>query len=256
MLTIQQAVFTVESLIGKVQQQKQLIHQLVQENEHLRHEIKQLRKENEQLKYRVQELEARTKKNSSNSHLPPSSDRFHTHSSRKPSGNKPGGQEGHQGTTLRQVERPHHRIVHRVHTCQGCGASLREVKPFKVDIRQVFDLPPVTIEVTQHEREVKSCPHCRCVQQAEFPPHVTNHVQYGPRLTALVVYLHHIQLIPYKRLSDTIEALYQHSVSTGTLANIVKRGREALESNMDIIEDALLESNILHVDETSLRING
>ncbi|TRY24206.1 IS66 family transposase, partial [Geobacillus sp. LEMMJ02] len=149
------------------QQQKQLIHQLVQENEHLRHEIKQLRKENEQLKYRVQELEARTKKNSSNSHLPPSSDRFaNTRSSRKPSGNKPGGQEGHQGTTLRQVEHPHHRIVHRVHTCQGCGASLREVTPFKVDIRQVFDVPPVAIEVTQHEREVKSCPHCRCVQQA------------------------------------------------------------------------------------------
>ncbi|OXB89904.1 hypothetical protein B9L19_07765 [Geobacillus thermocatenulatus] len=66
----------------------------------------------------------------------------------------------------------------------------------KVDIRQVFDLPPVTIEVTQHEREVKSCPHCRCVQQTEFPSHVTNHVQYGSRLTALVVYLHHIQLIP------------------------------------------------------------
>ena len=62
MLMVQQAVFTVESLIGKVQQQKQLIHQLVQENEHLRHENKQLRKENEQLKYRVQELEARTKK--------------------------------------------------------------------------------------------------------------------------------------------------------------------------------------------------
>ncbi|PIC05352.1 IS66 family transposase, partial [Anoxybacillus flavithermus] len=127
---------------------------------------------------------------------------------------------------------------------------------FKVDVRQVFDLPPVTIEVTQHEREVKSCPHCRCVQQAEFPPHVTNHVQYGPRLTALAVYLHHIQLIPYKRLSDTIEALYQHPISTGTLANMVKRGREALESNMDMIEDALLGSNILHVDETSLRING
>ncbi|MDF9298355.1 hypothetical protein [Geobacillus stearothermophilus] len=32
MLTVQQAVFTVESLIGKVQQQKQLIHQLIQEN--------------------------------------------------------------------------------------------------------------------------------------------------------------------------------------------------------------------------------
>ena len=169
MLMVQQAVFTVESLIGKVQQQKQLIHQLVQENEHLRHENKQLRKENEQLKYRVQELEARTKKNSSNSHWPPSSDRFaNTRSSRQPSGNKPGGQEGHQGTTLRQVEHPHHRIVHHVHTCQGCGASLREVKPFKVDIRQVFDVPPVTIEVTQHEREVTHISHPNKVKTKDF----------------------------------------------------------------------------------------
>ncbi|ELK21794.1 hypothetical protein AF6_1535 [Anoxybacillus flavithermus TNO-09.006] len=36
MVTVRQAVFTVESLIHKVQQQKQLIHQLIQENEHLR----------------------------------------------------------------------------------------------------------------------------------------------------------------------------------------------------------------------------
>ncbi|MGG4003306.1 IS66 family transposase, partial [Geobacillus stearothermophilus] len=56
MLTVQQAVFTVESLIGKVQQQKQLIHQLIQAPEHLRHETKPLLKANEQLKYRVQEL--------------------------------------------------------------------------------------------------------------------------------------------------------------------------------------------------------
>ena len=79
MLTVQQAVFTVEGLIGKVQQQKQLIHKLIQENKHLR-------KENEQLTYPVQELEARTKKNSSHSHLPPSSDLFEKkRSSREPS---------------------------------------------------------------------------------------------------------------------------------------------------------------------------
>ncbi|NNV04718.1 IS66 family transposase, partial [Brevibacillus sp. MCWH] len=108
----------------------------------------------------------------------------------------------------------------------------------------------------QHEREVKSCPHCQCVQQAPFPSHATNHVQYGPRLTALVVYLHHIQLIPYKRAGNMIEALYQHSISTETLANMVKRGHEALEPNMEIIEEDLLDSNILHVDETSLRIEG
>lgn len=96
----------------------------------------------------------------------------------EPSDKKSGGQERHEGTTLRQVEQPLHRVVHRVHTCQRCGASLRDVKPFKIDDCKVLDLSPVTMEVTQHEREVKSCPHYRCVQQAEFPSHVTNHVQY------------------------------------------------------------------------------
>jgi len=78
----------------------------------------------------------RAQKNGSSSHLSSSSDRFaNIRSSHEPSGEKPGGQEGHQGTTLRQVEHPHHRVVHRVNMCQGCGASLREVKPFKLDFR-------------------------------------------------------------------------------------------------------------------------
>lgn len=61
---------------------------------------------------------------------------------------------------------------------------------------------------------------------SSVPPHVTNHVQYGSRPTALAVYLHHIQLIPYKRVSDMIEVLYQHSISTVTLANMVKRAKQ------------------------------
>lgn len=35
--------------------------------------------------------------------------------------------------------------------------------------RQVFDLPPLQIEMTQHEAEVKCCPHCKRVQTASFP---------------------------------------------------------------------------------------
>jgi len=130
------------------------------------------------------------------------------------------------------------------------------VKSLKIDIRQVFDLPLMIIEVTQHEREVKSCPHCQRVQPAEFPPYVTNDVPYGPRLAAFVVYRHEIQLIPYKRLSQMIEELYQHPISTGLLVNMLQRGHDTLQPNVDIIEAALLDSALLHVDETSLCIDG
>ena len=59
---------------------------------------------------RVAELERRLGLNSSNSGKPPSSDGLtkppRTKSLREPSGKKPGGQKGHRGETLRQVENP------------------------------------------------------------------------------------------------------------------------------------------------------
>ncbi|WP_425199522.1 hypothetical protein [Parageobacillus thermoglucosidasius] len=43
----------------------------------------------------------------------------------------------------------------------------------------MFDIPVIKVEVAQHEAEVKSCPCCGRLEQAEFPPDVTHHVQYG-----------------------------------------------------------------------------
>ncbi|KJE28814.1 zinc-finger binding domain of transposase IS66 family protein [Geobacillus kaustophilus] len=164
----QQAVFTLESMVAKIEHQAQTIETLIRENE-------QLRQENQQRKTRIAELEARTKKNSTNSHLPPSSDRFAAKSpSRQPSQKQPGGQPRHRGTTLRQVPNADHQVLHRVTQCKGCGHSLEHVAPLQADIRQVFDLPVVRMEVTQHEREVKGCPECHLVQQAEFAFYATN----------------------------------------------------------------------------------
>src|SRR5579884_1966761 len=58
---------------------------------------------------RIQELEERLAKNSQNSSNPPSSDQSRkTKSLRKPSGRKTGGQPGHEGNTLCQVDNPDH----------------------------------------------------------------------------------------------------------------------------------------------------
>ncbi|KJE28009.1 transposase domain protein [Geobacillus kaustophilus] len=57
------------------------------------------------------------------------------------------------------------------------------------------------------------CPECHLVQQAEFPFYVTNHVQYGPAITSLVLYWNHAQLIPCERVTEMIKALVDHSMS-------------------------------------------
>src|SRR2546428_13919792 len=77
---------------------------------------------------RVEELERRLGLNSSNSGKPPSSDGLkkepRVKSLREPSGKKSGGQAGHEGKTLRQVENPDEVIDHYPPVCAGCGGAL------------------------------------------------------------------------------------------------------------------------------------
>ena len=68
-------------------------------------------------------------------------------------------------------------VSHPVNQCAGCGISLSEQKPDRVERRQVFDVPEPKLEVTEHQAEVKTCA-CGCVNHAAFPPEVLAPVQY------------------------------------------------------------------------------
>src|SRR3989442_4235367 len=127
----------------------------------------------EQLEKRVKELEAQLAKNSQNSNKPPSSDGLGkpgTKSLRTASGRKPGGQPGHPGQTLQRVKNPDHIQIHKVEVCPQCqGGGLSREPVVDYESRQVFDLPPRPLEVTEHRAEIKCCPCCGEEVQAEFP---------------------------------------------------------------------------------------
>ncbi|KAF6512379.1 transposase IS66 [Geobacillus stearothermophilus] len=57
-------------------------------------------------------------------------------------------------------------------------------------------------------------------------------------------------------MTEMIEALFGHSMSVKVLIHMVKRGYESIRPSIQTIGEALLDSLILHVDETSMRING
>lgn len=133
---------------------------------------------------RVEELERRLGLNSTNSGKPPASDELkrerRVQSLRQPSGKKSGGQEGHEGTTLRQVELVDEEIDYYPSTCTNCGEALGRKTPTEYQKRQVFDLPePQPLYVTEHRAHRSWCPQCGTATQAVFPPEVTAAVQYG-----------------------------------------------------------------------------
>ena len=122
---------------------------------------------------RIADLERRLNKNSSNSSKPPSSDGLgkppRTTSLRENGKHKSGGQRGHKGETRKQTKTPDIVKKHVLTTCPDCEHSLLQSELLGIVKRQVFDIPPPKIEVTEHQAEVKYCECCNKVITAAFP---------------------------------------------------------------------------------------
>lgn len=212
-----------------------------------------------ELKQEIKELEVRLNKNSRNSSKPPSSDGLakppRTQSLREPSSLPPGAQPGHSGKHLALVNNPDEVIIHETKHCQHCQHSLKDVIG-KVERRQVFDLPPFHVWITEHQAEVKQCPNCGKENRANFPARVSGVTSYGPRLQSIAMYLMHQQFIPYERCREVFQDLFSLPLSAGTLWQINKRVSNKLTGIYQEIKDQISQSNLAHFDETSMRVEG
>jgi transposase len=213
----------------------------------------------EQLEAEVAELRRQLGQNSRNSSKPPSSDSPFTKpapkSLRGRSGRKPGGQPGHPGSTLVLVDDPNERKRHEPGPCTGCGADLRDAPEVSVERRQVFDLPPMTVRVTEHQLIARRCT-CGTTTCGSAPEGVTAPVQYGPRITAIILYLYVGQFLSKKRTAQALAELFGTPVSEGTVATVTQRAADGLEDFLELVKDRIAESEVAGFDETGLRVAG
>ena len=197
--------------------------------------IKLLEEENQALREKIAVLERRLGLNSQTSSKPPSSDGLkkkpRTRSLRKKSGRKSGGQKGNKGYTLEAVENPDKIVQHLApESCEKCGSDLSSQQVIRVIKRQVFDVPPPQIEVTEHQVLVKKCPCCEAKRQGSFPPQVKAHTQYGERIKAISVYLKYQHFIPGARLSDLLWDLFSSQISKSRTINYHRRYQNKIKT--------------------------
>lgn len=237
------------------------IEDLLLEIAKLKKEIEKLKIENEQLKKENAWLRAQLNMNSSNSSLPPSSDRFgkkkdKNRSLRKKSSKPSGGQKGHKGSTLNKSDNPDFIVDLELHSCPHCNSTLENIDIEEVKTRQVFDIPDIKVLVTEYRSQVKTCPHCKQKSSANFPNNVTHPTQYGANIKALITNLNVYQALPYKRIQEFLEDTFNLHLSEGTIYNTLKKAFYSLEKVEEFFKKELIKSEIAHADETGTKVNG
>ena len=210
------------------------------------------------LEERQAELERRLGLNSRNSSKPPSSDqsRRAPKSLRRKSGKRSGGQAGHPGHTL------YRRLpdeVHRLRLPSGplcpAGCPRSQSRPLAPEVRQVADLPPLTLHVSEYRAERVRCA-CGRVHHAAFPAGVRAPMQYGPRLKAVALYLSAYQLLPQARTCQAMADLCGAPMSEGMLNRLIGEAHRKLEPAEQAIEAALSREAVVGLDETGCFLSG
>lgn len=227
--------------------------------------IAELKEENRILKElvaaltaQVAELESKLNRSSNNSNKPPSSDGLRKgapKNSREPSGRRSGGQRGHEGVTKELSPNPDTIVRLNPNTECECGGEIM-IHTDKFTVRQVTDIQQpkvITVEYRTHEGK---CAQCGKIHKASFPSGVNGTVSYGDNLQAIAAYLTTYQLIPLARAAELVKDLFGIKISQGTIVSSGQKAYEQLAYSESCIKDELINSEVVHFDETGMRVSG
>jgi len=205
----------------------------------------------------IDDLQGRLALNSKNSSKPPSSDGLNK-SKPKPkslrvAGKKStGGQKGHTGSTLLQVAQPDEVVTHDVpDRCAACQRSLDFA--YVGETRQVFDLPALRFQVTEH-RAMQAVCSCGQVHSGQFPIGVNATVQYGALAQAAMVHLNQNHAVPLQRTAALMQQLFGLQVSQAAVCKANLAAKEALAPTVQRIGQACVSAPVLSADETGMRV--
>jgi transposase len=207
---------------------------------------------------RVAELEARLKTNSGNSGLPPSSDGPgvpKAKSLRESSGLAAWGQPEHEGRGLKLEREPDKTVEHRAEACGKCGAGVGGMEGSCAKTSNVIDIE-IAVKIVRHEQIATECPICGAVNLGEMPGEAKHEMAYGSGLRSLVVLMSNYCCVGMKKISGMLRDVFGVPISTGTVSNMNAGFAEMSEPIVAEVKAQVLESPVIHADETGMSVNG
>jgi transposase len=199
------------------------------------------------LSQRIDELESRTKRNSSNSNQPPSSDSPYKKKPKdKPKGKKPGGKKGHKGHR-QELLKPSQIEPLKPESCSCGNTDFPETQPYYT--HQYIELPEIQMEVIHFVLHRGQCPCCGKTAKATLPN--AYRTGYGPRLSASVAQLAGGQGDSRSLTREFCASVLGISISLGAIQKIIDRVSAAITPHYEAIGEAARSSEVNHIDETS-----
>jgi transposase len=211
---------------------------------------------------RLEALEARLKTNASNSSTPPSANPLHAKPPvvKKKSKRKRGGQPGHPPhlKQLLPAERVTRTEIIVPPVCERCQTPLpREAGPNDPAPKrfQVVELPPIVVEVTEHQAHGRTCLCCGHLTQASIPAAVRAH-SVGPRMTATLSYFSGCHGVSKRGVEEIAETVLGAPIGLGTVSNLEREVSAALEPAHCEALEAVRKAEVKYADETSWKLWG
>ena len=217
---------------------------------------------------RIEELETELAKyktpdkNSGNSSTPPSKESMkdeairRTKTLRKPTGRKPGGQKGHEGSTLKMTQTPDETVDIAADYCTKCGASLEDCERILDYVTQVVSIPDMKPVVKEIRHYITICKQCGERIQSHAPrKRGSNAVVYDATVKSLVVYLSVVMFLPYGRIENFFREVFGLEISQGSFVNWVNEAKKNAAPAIEKIKECIMKSAVVGFDESGLYCN-
>lgn len=202
------------------------------------------------LEARIDDLEARLAKGG-----PPGMPGHKPVQSAAPERKKPRKPRPHGFARVRDLT-PTVQVVHVLESCPDCGVRLRGGTVKRT--REVIEVRPRPVEVTEHRYVERRCPGCgkRWTPKVDLVGVVVGQERFGIGLASLITALREEARLPIHTIRWYLATVHGLRVSVGAIVGVLDRVAAGGQAQLQEILARIRASPVAHGDETGWRQQG